>query len=201
MKLKYHVLILLLIVASSAQGFEEIGPVSEPLEPMQKWRLREVGSKWVYHDNLKNREAFIEITSRSEEGDNYHDSPSGCQFTREFAFAPEAKWQNCSGTTGKQNVKLIGNIWPLKRDTKFRFKVKGRNSIGRTWNVSVKCEVEDEVRIKTVSGEFDTYKLVCRDGWSTRIRYVSPAEESIVMYQNKRKTRGLVHSNEWIRWE
>lgn len=193
--------LLSLAITTSAYGVQEVGDVSAPLEVMSGFQPAEVGDRWVYRDNLNSKEGYIEVIESNGDATTWKDSLTDCKWTRDQDFGPSIQWENCGGSSGKQVVELKGEIWPLSKDTEFQFKVRGSNDSGQTWKTTVRCEVEDELRVRTAAGEFDTYKLVCSDNWNTRIRYVSPKEETIVAYQRKRKKRGLVDDNDWIRSE
>ena len=77
-----------------------------------------------------------------------------------------------------------------------RYEVSGTSSDGQSWSGVRRCRVQDEVRLKTVSGEHDTYKVVCYDPWTIRIWHVSPKLGESVHQIRYRK-----RSNELTKWE
>lgn len=69
------------------------------------------------------------------------------------------------------------------------------DSDGWFWNGSIRCKVKDEVRVKAQSGEFDTYRIVCRVGNITLESYMSPDTKMIVMQEQKDRSR---LNPEWV---
>ena len=187
-------------------GFEEIGKVSEPLPEMAKPDFASFGSRYYYHNNVDSSdnpkgEAYIDVVIGDDETQTLTAS-NGCTWTRSERYAPASTWENCGGNSGSQGiVKRKGDIWPLKLKRKFSYTVKnGKNNRGATWSDYVKCKVKGAVRVKTLTGEHDTYKLVCAGKYNTKTWYVSPEVGHEVAYKRKHKRRGVESDQEWLRW-
>ena len=131
---------------------------------------------------------------KSTDGTASYSRTDGCQWTRATrGFAPAVAWDNCP-SSGKASVELAsGVIWPLKVGNKFKYKIKGVSSFfGSTWHGKRDCEVTKSVRIKTVSGIHDTFKVECQERWGTRTWWLSPDVGTAVAYQQKTSRNGLV---------
>ena len=172
-----------------AQAFEELN-AKVSLPPMAKPPVRPVGYKWI---GLKNGEDDYALTKIAENG-GLEDWKllDGCTFTRPAGelFATEVKYRSCSGLDGTQDVKPNGEAWPLEVGKTWSEDYSGMNLAGRRWSSTNKCSVEAQVRVKVKAGEFDTYKVVCKDTWNTRTRYVSPELGVHVYYVREHSTRG-----------
>ncbi|MFT5115858.1 MAG: hypothetical protein ACI8P9_005213 [Parasphingorhabdus sp.] len=200
--IKALVVMSLLFIPAVMHGFDEIGKPASSMAPMNEPEKRPVGSKYFFQDNLDGgSEKYSTLTVREGELVTFEDS-AGSMYTRDSWFAPSMTWENCDGNSGSQTPKLKRDIWPLSKGTKFKYNVKnGSSSNENNWSDYVTCRVKTEVRVRTVSGEFDTYKLVCAGKWTTRIRYVSPEAGTTVAYQRIHKNRGKQSDTEWIRFE
>ena len=175
---------LLLPIVNQGEAFEEIGKVQTALQPMDKPELV-VGQKWHYFSNDKGKDGYEELLTVGDGMLTFRDS-DGCQWQEisDHDFSPSVQWENCEPyPNGTQKTKLKGSIWPLQKGTKFSYSVKGKYHNGDTWSTRRACKVKKEVRISTVSGEYDTFKVVCRDDWSTRTYYMSPELKSWVVFK------------------
>lgn len=115
----------------------------------------------------------------------------GCHYTEiTWGFSPSVEWSGCSPfANGQQEISSIeGSIWPLEVGKTVSYKFSGSNTAGETWNSTRRCEVESAVRITTMSGEHDTYKVVCKDSWTDRIWYVSPLLGWTVYFERFRRS-------------
>ncbi len=121
---------------------------------------------------------------------------NGCVTTSlKTGFSPGLKWSNCSGADGTQEVKLVsGTPYPLKIGNAWSYSLSGQNDNNNSWDGMRDCEVTSAVRIKTVSGEHNTLKVVCIEPWSTRTWYISPALKRSVRYVRNHSRRGVT---EW----
>ena len=59
--------------------------------------------------------------------------------------------------------------------------------MGKPWSSARKCEVKGQERIKIPAGEYDTYKLFCKDTWNERTYWVSPELGYEVAFKRKHK--------------
>ena len=113
----------------------------------------------------------------------------GCRYTElNWAYAPSLKWENCNGSTGTQTItKVKGSPWPMSVGTKFSYKFRGSDS-SDNWTGVRKCVVTGTEHVATQLGEFDTYKVECRDPWSKRTWWYAPEIGRNVKSKRKHNT-------------
>jgi len=184
-------LCLTLIPFRPVLAFEEIEKL-ESLAPMPGPDQRPVGWEWHYIDQ-QGKAGYMRKVAESEQTASYKRS-DGCQWTREVrGFAPATIWSNCP-STGVAKVEFSGgDIWPLKVGNKFSYKMQGKSSFFKfNWNGDRICEVRYGVRVKTVSGTHDTYKVVCIERWGTRSWWLSPDVGTAVAYQQETSRNELI---------
>lgn len=118
---------------------------------------------------------------------------TGCSWTQPTTgFAPSTRWRGCSGHDGTQSVTLLkGKPFPLKIGSKWTYRIDGENVNVNMWDETRECEVEKAVRIGTRLGEFDTFKIVCDEPWSTRTWYFSPKLGRTLRYIKDHNRRGV----------
>ncbi len=163
--------------------------VSKELAPMPKPEYR-VGLKMHFVKDGE-KTTFYAVTAK-DAGTISLENHRGCSWTKsDSVFAPSTKWNNCKAANATQKVEVKGSdIWPLKVGNKVQYKFKGSDDSGQTWSSVRKCKVKKQVRIKTVSGEHDTYKVVCVDKWNTHTYWMSPELKAFVRYEKKHISRG-----------
>ena len=146
---------------------------------------RSIGWEWHFIDQ-QGKPGFMRKVAETKTTASYTRS-DGCEWTRPIrGFAPATVWSNCP-STGKSVVKFIkGDIWPIKVGSKFNYSIKGSSSLfGSAWGSQRKCQVNNSVRIRIVSGEYNTHKLVCEERWGTRSWWLAPSVGTAVAYQQK----------------
>ena len=187
--MKYVLGMLAIVLALGGLGTaaEEIGPVSNPLEPMVKPDLN-VGAKKTWQ-NKKGKEWDETLVAVDETTATYQSSGSCTRTTLHEEFSQSVKWNNCGGGSGKGTTSLdSGEIWPLTKGKKWRYKYAGSDNKGNRWRGKMRCSVKDEVRVSVPAGEFDTYHIVCKTKNITREYYISPEIKTNVMYKRKHRT-------------
>ena len=136
---------------------------------------------------------YVSVTGTSE---TIRES-DGCMWTRPKSFyAPSTEWTNCTSRDGKATVELKRPIFPFHVGKTWAFNVDA----GR-WRTSRECTVLDTARVRTVSGEHDTFKIVCKDRWNTRTRYYAPKLGTMVYYERHHRKRGQRTKYELIKIE
>lgn len=146
---------------------------------------RNIGWEWHYLDQ-KGEPGFMRKVAATPTTASYIRS-DGCEWTRPVrGFAPASIWTNCP-SSGKSKVEFTGgDIWPIRDGNRFKYSIRGTSSLfGSSWGSERACEVKYSVRIKTVSGEYDTHKLVCEERWGTRSWWLAPSIGTAVAYQQK----------------
>lgn len=188
---------VILLGVPKAKAFEALD-VKITLPPMERPDDRPVGYKWVA---LKNGEPHVSTLISRKGNVETRKTSDGCQYSRFRGFAPSLKWSGCSGTDGEQEVKpLKGKIWPLAVGNTFKYEYSDFNDNGYSWVGTRKCTVKAQVRVKTGTGEHDTFKVVCTDEWSTRTWYYSPKLKTAVVYMQDHSRRGT-NTYEMVRQE
>ena len=189
MKSKF-ILFILLFVHNLCFALEELEKIDH-LTPMDGSGHRAIGWQWHYVDQ-KGKPGHMRKIGGTDASANYIRT-DGCEWTRPVrGFAPAFLWANCP-STGKSNVEFIGgNIWPLSTGNKFTYQVKGTSSLFGSWTSKRACEVKYMVRIKIVSGQYDTFKVVCEERWGTRSWWLAPEIGTAVAYRQKTFRDGLV---------
>jgi hypothetical protein len=165
--------------------------VAKALPPMARPE-RAVGYKVVQLRDGK--EEVSTLLAQTADTQTWSDS-SGCRaVVSRTGFAPALEFANCEGgQTGYQTIKLLrGTPYPLALGSKWAYSFSGTNTKGDQWEGQRECEVMGTARIKTGTGEHDTYKVVCdertRNSRTTNRYYVSPALQATV-FQERRRTR------------
>ena len=176
--------LLLVIPASKAFALEELYRL-ETLADIPGLDHRPIGWEWHYVDQV-GKPGFMRKIGATETSASYQRS-DGCEWTRQTrGFAPASVWSNCP-SSGKAEVEFDGgNIWPLRIGSRFSYQMSGKSSLfSFSWSGERRCEVIYAVRIKTVSGEHDTFRLECQERWGTRSWWLSPEVGTAVAYQQK----------------
>jgi hypothetical protein len=166
-------------------AFEVLGSVK--LEPMEKPSPRNSGTE--FHWLRDGKEHTVIYESVDAELTKERDS-TGCSRTvMTDMFAPAIAFENCSGSTGTQKItKTKGSPWPLSVKSEFQYNFSGQSAgIGKPWSSSRKCKVKGQDRVKVPAGEYDTYKLECKDTWNERTYWVSPELGYQVAFKRKHK--------------
>ena len=123
-----------------------------------------------------------------------YERSDGCSWTRTSrGFAPATVWSNCP-SSGKSTVTVTDDsLWPLEVGNKITYQMKGNSSlIARAWSSRRSCEVVGAVKVKIVSGIYDTFKVICKERWGTRTWWLSPKVGTAVAYEQKTRRNGLI---------
>lgn len=181
----------LLLLPHFAHALEELGPAGN-LAPMAGPDKRNIGWEWHFIDE-KGKPGFMRKVAGDDEVASYVRS-DGCEWTRTTrGFAPATDWSTCP-STGKSTVTVLDDsLWPLQVGNKITYQVRGNSSlIGRAWSSKRSCEVVDTVKVETVGGVYDTYKVICKERWGSRTWWLSPEVGTAVAYQQKTRRDGFV---------
>jgi len=185
-----------LFFSGSVSALEVIGAVNIA-EPLSGPDFRALGWQWHYIDQ-NGRPGYMEKVSSSvdKSGNELagYERSDGCSWTRMVrGFAPAVKWSNCP-SSGTASVDFEGGIiWPLQVGNSFAYTVRGDSTlIARVWSTKRRCNVTSTERIRITSGEYDTYKLVCRERFGTRTWWLSPEVGTAVVYEHRPKRGALV---------
>jgi len=182
MKLKLA-LFILPFFHSAGFALEELEKIDH-LSPMDGPGHRAIGWEWHYIDHSGEPGHMRKVSGTDTTATYYR--TDGCVWTRPVrGFAPAYSWSNCP-SSGKSKVEFKGgDIWPLRVGNKFTYKLTGSSSILGSWNGERACEVKYMVRIKIVSGQYDTFKVVCEERWGTRSWWLAPEVGTAVAYRQK----------------
>ena len=194
-KNKTNILLAGIIITAAISGCQSSGTTDSAsesaapaivLEPAPRPAADPVGTQV---QAIKNGEPITYVVT-AVNGDAYsgHDN-NGCSYTElEAAYAPSLEWDNCSGSTGTQTItKVKGSPWPMSVETKFSYKFRGTDG-SDNWTGLRKCKVLGTEHVSTQMGEFDTYKLECKDPWSKRTWWYAPEIGRSVKFKRKHFT-------------
>ncbi|MEM7563127.1 MAG: hypothetical protein AAF353_08780 [Pseudomonadota bacterium] len=184
-------LLLLMLPISQAAALEELYRL-EVLKEITKRDHRPIGWEWHYIDQ-DGKPGLMRKTAATENTASYQRS-DGCEWTRQTrGFAPATVWSDCP-SSGQASVEFLdGQIWPLRIGNRFRYQMHGKSSmLSFKWSSKRSCEVIYAVRIKTVSGEYDTFRLECQERWGTRSWWLSPKVGTAVAYQQKTNRNDII---------
>jgi len=192
---KYFFLSLLFLLgiafAKGSFALEELEKISH-LDPMPGPDQRNVGWEWHFIDQEK-KAGKMQKTAGNQEVASYLRT-DGCEWTRSTqGFAPAMRWDNCP-SKGVSTVDLdFGEIWPLKIGNKFVYTVQGSSSLfGKVWKSKRRCRVDSQWRIRIVSGEYETFKVICKERWGKRTWWLSPEVGTAVAYKQTNIRGGLL---------
>ena len=124
-------------------------------------------------------------------GDGYRGERSdGCRWLQPEPYAPSISWHNCSDGTGTRKITATeGTLWPLAIGNIKTWRFEGRNQKGSIWKGARICEVEATETVTLASGNFPSFRIHCRDPWTRRIYWYSPALGHTVYSQKHHKRR------------
>ena len=193
--------VALLLGACDTTGVSDEVALTTPLAPMEKPAAK-VGQTqhWLRDGKQEFTNSIVAVDGDMVSGE----TSEGCQWTAlSWGFAPGARWSGCAPfTDGQQKITGVeGGLWPLEVGRKVSYTFSGRNKNGDSWTGTRRCSVDGAMRIETVSGQHDTYKVVCKDRWTDRVWYVSPALGQPVYVERYRKTRNERSKRELIKVE
>lgn len=183
-------MICTLMCMPKAHALEELETLS-PLPPLDGPGERAIGWQWHFID-AKGKAGFMEKIGGGSEIATYNRT-DGCRWTRSVrGFAPAFSWNNCP-STGSATVTLQEpDIWPLTVGNTFVWQMEGvSNLLNRKWKSQRSCEVLPSVRVKTVSGVYDTHKVFCKERWGTRTWWLSPEVGTAIAYRQSTR-RGTI---------
>ena len=193
-----------LVISEDAYALKILGMVDID-EPLDGPGFRAVGWQWHYIDQDGKPGYMEKVSSDVDKTGNElasYTRTDGCQWTRMVrGFAPAGQWSKCPSTGSSTVTFEEGDIWPLKVGNSFVYGVRGNSSLfARAWKTKRRCEVTNTERIRIVSGEYDTYKLVCKERFGTRTWWLSPKVGTAVVYEH-RPRRGAMIRQEFTRIE
>jgi len=183
--------IFLLGLASNVSALTELETLDD-LESIPGPDRREIGWEWHFIDQDGNSGHMRKVSGDDAEAS--YERTDGCKWTRSTSgFAPAYKWSNCP-SSGTSTVEITSNsLWPLKVGSRIEYRTRGNSSLlGRAWSSKRSCEVQKTVRIKIVSGIYDTFKVVCKERWGTRTWWLAPSVGTAVAYQQNTRRTGLI---------
>ncbi|MFT5260400.1 MAG: hypothetical protein ACI9J2_002446 [Saprospiraceae bacterium] len=172
--------------ASNTYAFEELGSID--LGPAEAPALPVAGTKKFFIQD--DEEQMVTVTEVTDTHIAYL-SADGCSWEsplHDFDFTATGNWNNCSGSSGTKKIKAKGSMFPLQSGSKASYSIKGEVTKGAwtgKWNNKRKCKVSGAVRIKTATGEHDTWKVVCKPNDDKRTMYYSPELGTRVVHIRK----------------
>ncbi|MBO0333578.1 hypothetical protein J0X12_08140 [Sneathiella sp. CAU 1612] len=158
---------------------------ADPMPPMEEPPIWTDGSSNVFQ-NISSKVNY-ETKYIARDGklvtQKEHD---GCIVVHDYAmpFSPAVKWKNCRDPDGvSTNYKLDDTeVWPLETGKHWSYRQAGTNVEGQSWAYIRDCAVEGQVRITTLLGTFDTFRVACSDQLKTRVWFLSPVLQAPVLH-------------------
>ena len=162
----------LAIVAVCQSTKVEATPVKAELAPAEAPTFT-VGSKMTWReegeDDLTSEIVSVDGNKVTIQVDN------GCNSTfTSDGFNLWTRWENCGGNTGSSRFERPGGIFPLEVGKKETYKTRGKNDKGHTWSSTWTCRVTETANVTVPAGNFDTYRVVCKDKWRRKDYYFAP---------------------------
>jgi len=195
--IRLPLVIAIVLVASHAHAFEELGKVE--LAPAENPGPDVVG---VERHFLKNGKPYWYKLNTVEDGVHTGIDSTGCKFSGlDETWGPSLKWRDCDGNGGSHKItKRKGDTWPLKLKRKFSFNFTGSSTKGDTWKGQRKCKVKSAVKVSVPAGEYDTYKLVCSSPWDVKTYWYSPdLKFSVAIKRSHKKDKSRNYTMEFVR--
>ncbi len=181
---------------TAGAGLAWAGALGPMARPEQK-----VGGTWTaLKDGIVYSETLI-----ARDGDlaTYRNG-DGCEWTDVYwGFAPTLSWANCPGAGDGANkiVKVTGELWPLEVGKAVSYDYSGVGKDGSPWQAVWRGEVEAQERITVVSGEYDTFKVVCDNPWTKSTTHVAPRVNNVVAIIRTQKDQNQTSRWEMVRFE
>ncbi len=181
---------------TAGAGIAWAGALGPMAKPEQK-----VGGTWTaLRDGIVYSETLI-----ARDGDlaTYRNG-DGCEWTDIYwGFAPTLSWSGCPGAGDGANkiTKATGELWPLEVGKAVSYDYSGVDKDGKPWQAVWRCEVEAQERITVVSGEYDTFKVVCDNPWTKSTTHVAPRVNNVVAIIRTQKDQNQTSRWEMVRFE
>ena len=191
----------LAVVAGCQSTKVETAPVKAELAPAEAPTFT-VGSKMTWREEGKD-----DLTSEivSVDGDKVTlQNDKGCKATfTSGGFNLWTRWENCNGSTGSSIFERPGGIFPLQVGKKETYKASGNNDKGRTWSSTWTCRVAETANVTVPAGNFDTYRVVCKDEWRRKDYYFAPELGSNVIIAQAPigSSRARAYRRELVKYE
>lgn len=207
LQITFLILLTCFFYSGSASAYKELEKIKTDLATGPAPALPEVGSKLV---SMQNGEEVIRTYTAKDENTLSAELSGGCKFTDPIfpnsliELTPSLNWENCGGGTGKgkATVKAKGELFPLAKGNKIVFDVQGESSNGDKWKNQRSCKVKGKYRVNTLSGDHDTWKIVCKHKRFKQTIYYSPELGQSVVFDKKHYTnRKGSYIREYIRTE
>ena len=183
MKLNHIISASTLLFCMNASGDLQVLQTGIQMDEVQEHAGWKAGTVWKgLKDGSSHQVTYVRVTRKSE---TLRES-DGCTWTRSRGFyAPSTEWTNCKSRDGKATVELKWPVFPFHVGKTWAYNVDA----GR-WRTSRECKVVDTASVRIVSGEYDTFKIVCNDKWNTRTRYYAPKLGGTVYYERHHRKKG-----------
>lgn len=161
--------------------------VSSAMPPAAKPELTTAGTEFHW---LRNGKPYMSRVVEVVDGVVIGESSDGCKWKIvDLQFAPTVGWENCDGYTGSRKIrKSKGSPWPMQVGNKWSHSYSSHKSDGTAYSWNYKCKVAGTEQVAVGVGEFDTYKIVCRDKWNVKTQWFAPglAGGIVVAIENNR---------------
>ena len=185
---------------TAAAGTAGAGTAGAPgaLAPMARPEQNLGGTWTALRDGIVYSETLI---ARDGDQATYRNG-DGCEWTDIYwGFAPTLSWKGCPGDGANKITKVTGEIWPLEVGKAVSYDYSGVGKDGSPWQAVWRCEVEAQERITVVSGDYDTFKVVCDNPWTQSTTHVAPQVSNVVAIIRTQKDQNQTSRYEMVRFE
>jgi len=157
---------------SNESGADKMA-VSIPLPPAEMPPATTVGTEYQWIKNGERHDSKILAVS---DGVLSGESSDGCKWkTTDWQFTPTLAWEECDGYTGSRTLKKSkGSPWPMQVGNKWSHSYSSVTSKGTGYSWKYRCNVRNTERVSVPAGEFDAFKIVCKDKWNVRTEWFAP---------------------------
>lgn len=204
-ELRTFMAVSIFVLPMTALSFEEIGRPAGKMDYDHVWQVPPVGHRYYSRNNRTEKDGFIEYIEVTESTRTVRSGNTSCTSTLPlYPFAPIVARENCGDgplSSLTQEFWIEGSVFPLKKGIKWRFYTKNltdKNGEVNPKQQTHRCSVKKEVRVRTIAGEFDTFKVACNAGFELRTYYYSPEVGDVVASRTTTPNRGETRNWEWL---
>jgi len=144
-------------VDNSSAESEEID-----LPAVEKPQDRVAGTKYVWiTDGETTNMKIIEV----DDGVITASLENGCQWKVDgWSYAPVLEWTKCNGSSAYRKIrKSKGTPWPMQVGNRWSYSYTHVPETGNTARRTYRCNVETAENLVVPAGEFQAFKIVCKD--------------------------------------
>ncbi len=148
---------------------------------------------------LVNGEEIIQTGRLIDENTIERTFSNGCVNTASIKdfYAPNLTWNNCGQgpwSTGKiEDIKIKGQLWPLKLGNVVHYQFKSVNSAGQSNPRAFRsCEVTDTVMAEAAGKSYPSFRIDCSEHNNRKwVYFYAPGIDETVRFEDHHPKNGL----------